>query len=100
MAAAGESVLGVVTGRTAEFYRLDIGTAHTAILPVLAFEGATKRNRPNLALRSLVYCHVTMANPDMEAELTCVNPSTNRADGFGPLEGGFVFKCSLGLCRR
>ncbi|KAF7726436.1 exosome non-catalytic core subunit rrp40 [Apophysomyces ossiformis] len=100
IAAPGESVLGTVTARLGEYYRVEIGTAHTAVLPALAFEGATKRNRPNLALRSLVYCRVAMANRDMEAELECVNPTTGKADGFGELQGGYVIKCSLGLCRK
>ncbi|KAG0175329.1 exosome non-catalytic core subunit rrp40 [Apophysomyces sp. BC1034] len=100
IAAPGESVLGTVTARLGEYYRVDIGTAHSAILPALAFEGATKRNRPNLTLRSLVYCRVAMANRDMEAELECVNPATGKADGFGELQAGYVFKCSLGLCRK
>lgn len=40
-------MLGVVkaTGRS---YRVDIGSALVASLPELAFEGATKRNKPNL----------------------------------------------------
>ncbi|KAI8136905.1 hypothetical protein BJV82DRAFT_661645 [Fennellomyces sp. T-0311] len=100
VASTGESVLGTVVSRLAEYYRVDIGTAHTAVLPALAFEGATKRNKPNLTPRTLVYCRVAMANRDMEAELECVNPTTGKADGFGELKGGHVIKCSLGLCRR
>ncbi|KAI8987235.1 hypothetical protein BDF20DRAFT_849010 [Mycotypha africana] len=100
IASAGESVIGIILARMAEYYRVDIGTAQSAILPVLAFEGATKRNKPNLALQSLVYCRVSMANPDMESELECINPTTGKADGFGELSGGYMFKCSLGLCRR
>ncbi|KAI9483208.1 MAG: hypothetical protein EXX96DRAFT_133827 [Benjaminiella poitrasii] len=100
IASTGESVIGTVIAKLGEYFRLDIGTAHSAVLPVLAFEGATKRNRPNLALHSLVYCRVSMANPDMEPELECVNPRTSKADGFGELVNGYVFKCSLGLCRR
>jgi exosome complex component RRP40 len=83
-----------------EYFRVDIGTARSSVLPILAFEGATKRNRPNLPLHSLVYCRVSLANPDMEPELECVNPKSGKADGFGELSGGYVFKCSLGLCRR
>ncbi|CAO3701000.1 unnamed protein product [Rhizopus stolonifer] len=67
---------------------------------MLAFEGATKRNKPSLSVRSLVYARVSMANRDMEAELECVNPSTGKADGFGELTGGLSFNASLGLCRR
>ncbi|KAI9246143.1 hypothetical protein BY458DRAFT_528232 [Sporodiniella umbellata] len=100
IASTGESVIGTVTAKLGEYFRVDIGTAHSAVLPMLAFEGATKRNRPNLSVRSLVYTRVSMANRDMEAELECVNPSTGKADGFGELSGGFVFCASLGLCRR
>ncbi|KAI9264916.1 exosome complex component RRP40-like protein [Phascolomyces articulosus] len=100
IASTGESVVGRISVRLTEYYRVNIGTAHSAILPALAFEGATKRNKPNLAVGDLVYCRVAMANRDMEAELECVNPATGKADGFGGLKGGFVIKCSLGLCRR
>ena len=92
--------MGRVTSKLAEYYRVDIGTAHSAILPALAFEGATRRNKPNFTPGTLVYCRVAMANRDMEAELECVNPTTGKADGFGELKNGFVIKCSLGLCRR
>ncbi|KAG1151236.1 hypothetical protein G6F37_002943 [Rhizopus arrhizus] len=100
VASTGESVIGTVMAKLGEYFRVDIGTAHAAVLPMLAFEGATKRNRPNLSVRSLVYCRVAMANRDMEAELECVNPTTGKGDGFGELVGGYVFTGSLGLCRR
>ncbi|KAI8884552.1 hypothetical protein K501DRAFT_217420 [Backusella circina FSU 941] len=100
IAASGESIIGTITAKTGDYFRVDIGAAHVAILPYLSFEGATKRNRPNLSVHSLVYCRVAMANRDMEAELECINPSSGKADGFGELKGGFVFTCSLGLCRR
>lgn len=93
-------MIGTIEAKLGEYFRVDIGAAHSAVLPYLCFEGASRRNRPNLALHSLVYCRVAMANPDMEAELECVNPKTGKADGFGELVGGYVFKCSLGLCRR
>ncbi|OZJ01623.1 hypothetical protein BZG36_05354, partial [Bifiguratus adelaidae] len=96
----GESVLGVVVGRTAEFYKVDIGAPHPASLSFLAFEGATKRHRPNLAIGALVYARVMLAVPDLEPEIECVNPTSGKADGFGPLTGGFVITCSLGMSRR
>ena len=48
MPAVGEPVIGVVIARHAEGYRVDIGSAHHAALDALAFEGATKRSKPNL----------------------------------------------------
>jgi exosome complex component RRP40 len=41
-------VLGTVVARHADGYRVDIGTAQMASLDGLAFEGATKRSKPNL----------------------------------------------------
>ncbi|CAJ0909462.1 15381_t:CDS:2, partial [Entrophospora sp. SA101] len=88
--AAGESVLGIVTHKTSEFYRLDIGSAHQAILSNLAFEN----------IGSLIYARVLLANKDMEPELGCVNPENGKADGFGELKNGYLLKCSLRHCRR
>ena len=39
--------------------RVDIGTAEPASLSYLAFEGATKRNRPNVTVGDLVYAKVS-----------------------------------------
>jgi exosome complex component RRP40 len=46
--AAQESVIGVIIQKQGEGYRVDIGSAHAANLDGLAFEGASKRNKPNL----------------------------------------------------
>lgn len=97
--ACGDSVIGVITGKTSEFFKVDIGSANAAILPWLSFEGATKRNRPNIKIGQLVYAQVCLADKDMEPELTCISPQTNRADGFGEIKGGSVLKCSLPLAR-
>jgi len=50
--AAQEAVIGVITQKIGEGYRVDIGSAHYASLDGLAFEGATKRNKPNLKVRN------------------------------------------------
>jgi len=41
-------VIGVIIQKIGEGFRVDIGSAHSASLDGLAFEGATKRNKPNL----------------------------------------------------
>lgn len=43
-----EPIIGIITARHAEGYRVDIGTSSSASLDALAFEGATKRSKPNL----------------------------------------------------
>ena len=50
-----ESVVGTVIARSGDGWRVDIGSAHYAYLDGLAFEGATKRNRPNLKVLSLIH---------------------------------------------
>ncbi|KAJ2160506.1 exosome non-catalytic core subunit rrp40 [Coemansia sp. RSA 552] len=100
VAAEGEPVVGVVVARHGEGYRVDIGSAHDALLPLLAFEGATRRNKPNLAVGAVVYARVVVANSVMDPEIECFNSNTGKAEGYGELAGGFMFKCSLGLARR
>lgn len=71
-----------------------------AILPQMAFEMATKKNRPQLNHGALVYARVTLANRHMDPELECVSPTTGKADGLGPLIGGMLYDISLGMARR
>ncbi|KAJ1966046.1 exosome non-catalytic core subunit rrp40 [Dipsacomyces acuminosporus] len=98
--AEGEPVVGVVAARHGEGYRVDIGSAHDALLPLLAFEGATRRNKPNLAVGTVVYARVVVANSVMDPEIECYNSNTGKSEGYGELSDGFMFKCSLGLARR
>ncbi|KAJ2828997.1 exosome non-catalytic core subunit rrp40, partial [Coemansia erecta] len=98
--AEGEPVVGVVLARHGEGYRVDIGSAHDALLPLLAFEGATRRNKPNLAIGATVYARVNVANEMMDPELECYNSHTGKSEGYGELTHGFTFKCSLGMARR
>lgn len=51
---AQDPVVGVVIARSGENYRVDIGAAHPATLDALAFEGASKRFRPNLKVQPFV----------------------------------------------
>ena len=81
-------------------------TPHTphALLAQLAFEGATKKTRPMLKAGELVYARVlsTGVGAGTEVELTCVNPTTGKAEpgGLGQLTGGMVFDVSMGLAAR
>ncbi|KAH9983345.1 exosome complex exonuclease RRP40 [Russula compacta] len=85
--AAQEPVVGIVSARQGEGWRVDIGSAHQASLGGLAFEGASRRNRPNLKVNSLVYARVSLAHKDMEPELECFDAQTRKAEGFGELKG-------------
>ncbi|KAF2197955.1 hypothetical protein GQ43DRAFT_379804 [Delitschia confertaspora ATCC 74209] len=98
---AGDLVIATIATGGAESFNCTI-TPNTpyASLPNLAFEGATRKTRPQLATNSLVYARILTANRDTAPELTCVDPSTGKSEGLGPLKGGMVFKISLGMARR
>lgn len=99
----GDLVIAQVQRSSVDFFHLSI-YPHTpqAILPQLAFEGASKKTRPQLKPNDLVYAKVLSANKNMEVELSCVNPSTGKAEpeGLGPINGGMIFEISSGLAAR
>lgn len=110
VASASDSVIGQITNRGAESYTVSLFGAHSATLPALSFQGATKRHRPNLRIGSLVYARVVSADRFTEPELTCVNPVTGKSDGFGHLKTtnergersgcAMLVRCSVGLAKR
>ncbi|XP_015759681.1 PREDICTED: putative exosome complex component rrp40 [Acropora digitifera] len=94
-----ERVIGVVTNRGYDSYKVDIGGSLAASLPNLSFEGATKKNKPNIQIGDIIYARLCVANKDMEPELDCRDVS-GKSSGMGQLTGGFMITCSLGLCRK
>lgn len=99
--AVGDLVVAQVHHSSAETWHCAV-TPHTpyALLPQLAFEGANKKNRPKFESGDLVYARVSKCSKWDDTELECVNPSTGKADGMGPLKGGMVFDVSPGFARR
>ena len=97
----GENVIGVVTGRQGDFFKVDIGASELAILNYLSFEGSSKRNRPNISNGNVIFGKLVNANKDMEPEISCIDPGNNKANGMGLIDvGGFLFSVSLNLCRK
>ena len=54
--AKGDSVVGIVQSKTLDYFWVDINASETAALSYLAFEGATKKNRPEVSVGDTVYC--------------------------------------------
>lgn len=48
-------MIGIVTTKAGDIFKVDVGGSEQASLSYMAFEGATKRNRPNVQVRSLKY---------------------------------------------
>ncbi|KAJ8880523.1 hypothetical protein PR048_016993, partial [Dryococelus australis] len=96
----GETVVGVVTNKGGEVFRVDIGASDQASLSYLAFEGATKKLRPDVNVGDLVFARLITASRDMEPELACVD-SYGKAGRLGTLSlEGFAFSCSINLVRK
>lgn len=69
-------MVGVVTDRGGDNYKVNIGSPAPALLNRLAFEGATKRNKPTLKAGDVIYARVITANKHMDTELSCIGNST------------------------
>uniref|UniRef100_A0A2M4BYL9 Exosome complex component RRP40 n=1 Tax=Anopheles marajoara TaxID=58244 RepID=A0A2M4BYL9_9DIPT len=95
----GELVVGVVMAKAGDIFRVDIGSSETASLSYVAFEGATKKNRPDVNIGDIVYARLLIAHPDVEPELVCVD-SHGKKGKLGILHDGFLLSCSLNLIRK
>ena len=101
IARAGDSVICQVRGASFETFHLYINAySPQAILSHYSFEGASKKTRPQLKTGDVVYAKIATAQKNMDTELTCVNPSTGKADGLGQLSEGMIFDVSLELADR
>lgn len=101
VAKSGDSVICQVRGASFETFHLYINAySPQAVLSHFSFEGASKKTRPQLKTGDVVYAKIASAQKNMDIELTCVNLSTGKADGLGPLSGGMAFDVSLELADR
>ncbi|XP_050225652.1 uncharacterized protein LOC126675111 isoform X2 [Mercurialis annua] len=98
MPCAEDSVLGIVVDCKADNFIVDIKGPALAFLPVLAFEGGTRRNIPKFEIGTLLYVRVVKANPGINPELSCTDASGKAAE-FGILKDGYMFESSTGLSR-
>lgn len=79
-----------------------------AVLDVLAFDGASKRNRPQLQPGALIYARVSLAAPFTDIEITCQAPGSSESKKdwmsgqsmYGELpSGGFCDRLSIPMCK-
>ncbi|ONM39547.1 PNAS-3 related [Zea mays] len=79
-------------------FLVDIKGPNLAFLPVLSFEGGTRRNIPKFKIGTLIYARVVKANSIMNPELSCMD-ATGKAAKFGQLKDGYMFDTSTGMSR-
>ncbi|XP_011306276.1 exosome complex component RRP40 [Fopius arisanus] len=96
----GENVVGIVTQKAGDIFKVDIGASEQASLSYLAFEGASKRNRPDVQIGDIVFAKLLIASKDMESELVCIDSHGKRGKLgiLGPK--GMLINCSLNLVRK
>jgi len=93
-----DMVIGIVLDKYHDHYKVDIDGSMPATLSVLAFEGATLKNKLAIPVGAPVYARVAVANKDMEPEIVCMSQK-NKADGYGELQTGFMFQVSIGYAK-
>ena len=97
-----DCVIGKIEERNMDFYRLSIGGSTKVVLPTLAFDGASKRNRPNCQVGALVYVRMRHLSEALEPEVTCEATANEvKRDWmtgqciYGELVGGHVIRVSI-----
>ncbi|XP_034673638.1 putative exosome complex component rrp40 isoform X2 [Vitis riparia] len=79
-----DTVLGIVVDSKADNFLVDIKGPALAFLPVLAFEGGTRRNIPKFEAGTLLYVRVVKANTGMNPELSCTD--VGKQQSLAPLK--------------
>lgn len=115
-----DRILATIDERIGEYYRVTIPHASTgsALLPITAFEGATKRNRPMLNHGDLIYCRIDSETEQsrvmepfvsccvMSGEVSVSGGGLSKKDWmtdegtYGQLKGGCTATISLGLAQE
>ncbi|OUT23364.1 hypothetical protein CAS74_001682 [Pichia kudriavzevii] len=96
----GDLVLGTVVGQFGDYYRVSLNeNSVDVILNIFSFPNASKKNRPRLQVRELIYARVASTEKNVDVELSCIDPVTGKDGGFGPLNGGYVFNVSTAYSR-
>jgi len=98
----GDNVIGIIEEKGTDYYKVNIfsGANSIALLGRLAFEGATKRNKPELKKGDIVYARITMTNKDIDTELTCLSNTGSKKEWttnetiYGELSNGLLIHLS------
>ncbi len=95
-----DNIVGIIEDRGSDYYKVNMfGT--TALLSRLAFQGATKRNKPDLKRGDIVYCRVSDLDINFDVMLSCIALSGVKKDWssgeaiYGGLRGGLLLHVSV-----
>ena len=99
----GDIVIGIITQKNFETYRVNILANKEASLNSIDFEGATRKTKPNLNVGDVVYARVEKENKYSNVTLTCKSQSNSKGwssgeSTFGDLKGGKLYDYNRYLC--
>lgn len=80
MPKSGDSIVAVVEDKGGDNYLLNAFGTCPVLMNRLAFDGATKRNKPELSRGDVVYCRVVLSNVDSDIVVTCTAPFGPKKD--------------------
>jgi exosome complex component RRP40 len=83
-------VVGIIKSRVGDNYIVDINAPVDGILGNLEFDGATKRNRPNLNSGDIVFTRVADYSKFIGAKLSCLNIGYSAKSALSELKGGMI----------
>jgi exosome complex component RRP40 len=75
--------IGIIKNRIGETFIVDINAPHDGSLGALEFDGATKRNKPNLNPGDIVYTRVSEYSKFLGAKLSCLNSGYSVKNALG-----------------
>lgn len=98
-------VIGIVTQKIQDNYKLDINSSREGILNNMEFEGATKKEKPNFNIGDLIFCKVSRVNLYDCSILSCKCEfnSKNWSSGestYGQLKNGNLYDLNQYLCLK
>ncbi len=102
----GDQVVGIIEDRGGDFYTVNIFSGQHCLLNRLSFDGATKRNKPELKRGDVIYARISSASRDMDTELSCLTTNGLKKDWssgetlYGPLPLGLLLNVSTGYAKK
>ena len=101
----GDVVIGIITQKNYEFYKVDILANREAKLNSIDFEGATKNTKPILNVGDVVFALINQENKYSNASLTCKTSSNSKGwssgeSTYGELKEGIVYKINRFHCLK
>ncbi len=98
-------VIGIITQKTYEAYKVNILASKEASLNSIDFQGATRKTKPNLNVGDAVFALVEKENKYSNATLTCKSSTNSKGwssgeSTYGELKGGKIYDYNRYLCLK